>query len=173
MKNEKGQGLIETIIAISVVVTGLIGAISLVNFTIRSTNTSENRLIALNLSWEAVEAAINIRDTNYILGVSFDTLLNGGTDTTAVFDFDETINLWFVDFTPNDFTDANTVLYRKGGVYRHAIGRSDQGQSTIFKRLVTLDTSVPEVITVTSVVQWSERGNIKEVSSVRDLYDWR
>ena len=173
MNNEKGQGLIETIIAISVIVTGLIGAISVVNFTIRSTNTSENRLIALNLSWEAVEAAINIRDTNYILGASFDTLLNGGADMTAVFDFDETLNLWFVDFTPNDFIDSDTVLYRKGGVYRHAIGRADKGVPTIFKRLVTLDTSVPDVISVTSVVQWTERGNIKEVSSERDLYDWR
>ena len=173
MNNVRGQGLIETIIAISVIVTGLIGAISLVNFTIRSTNTSENRLIALNLSWEAIEAAVNIRDTNYILGVSFDTLLNGGGDMTAVFDFDETLNLWFVDFAPNDFNDSATVLHRMGGVYRHAIGRTDQGQATIFKRLITLDTSVSDVITVTSVVQWNERGNIKEVSSVRDLYDWR
>ena len=169
-----GQGLLETIIAIGIVVTGLVGAISLVNFTLRSSSSTVSRMVALNLAMEGVEVAVNFRDSNYLAVANFDDVLNGGSDTTAVFDFDETQNIWFVDFAPETFADLETQLFQKGGVYRQgfAVAPSDR-VPTNFRRLITLDNTVEDQIRVVSTVQWTERQNTNEISVERTLFNWR
>ena len=170
----KGQGLLETVIAIGVVVTGIIGAVSLVSFSVQSTTTTTNRIIALNLSWEAIEVAVNIRDSNFLAGDPFDFGINGGADQRAIVTFDEGSNLWTVDFAAADsFSNDTTIMYIQGGLYRQA-SPSPGGQATPFRRLVVFDnTSIPGAIRVVSSVQWTERGNIRVVSTERLLYDWR
>lgn len=168
---QKGQGLLETTVAVGVVVTALVGSITLVAFSLRSTTSTINRLIAQNLAWEAIEVAVNIRDSNYLAGDPFDTVLTGA-DTTAIFTFDETSNIWSINFTPNSLADASTVLYREGGLYRQAI-TTPSGTPTQFRRLVQLDNSSPEQIVITSTVQWTEGTNTFEVEAFRTLYDWR
>jgi len=170
--NSKGQGLLETTIAIGIVITGLVGAISLVNYTIRSTTSTVNRLIALNLAWEGSEVAVNIRDSNYLAGVPFNTDLDGGADDTAIFTFDEGANAWLVDFGPNSLSDNATIFYLQGGMYRQGTP-APAGSPTQFRRLLVLDNSVPGQVRVVSSVQWDERGDLKLVSSERILYDWR
>lgn len=170
-KNNKGQSLIETTVAISIVVTAMIGSITLVAFSLRSTTSTINRLIAQNLAWEGIEVAINLRDSNYMAGDPYDTALTGA-DTTAIATFNESTNLWFFDFSANAFTDASTILYREGGLYRQA-SSAPSGTPTNFRRLVTLDNSTPDQIAVTSTVQWTERGDTFEVDAFRTLFDWR
>lgn len=111
--NQKGQGLLETIIAISVVVVGIMGAIVLVNVTLRSTTSTMNRQIALNLSWEAIEVAVNIRDSNFLAEDPFNAGLDGGVDQTAILTFIETSNVWVPDFTPNNLSDEATRFFHK------------------------------------------------------------
>jgi hypothetical protein len=172
--NTKGQGLIETIVAVAIMVTGIVGAISLVNFSLRGASGAMNQLIALNLSWEAVEAAVNIRDSNFLAGDTFSIGLDGSGDTTAIAEFDETANIWFFDFSAADsISDPATVLYLQNGLYKQ-VGTSPGGTATNFRRLVTLDTtSISGAVQVISTVQWVERGNEKEVVTERILYDWR
>jgi len=169
--HQKGQGLLETTVAIGVVVTALVGSVTLVAFSLRSTTSTINRLIAQNLAWEAIEVAVNIRDSNFLAGDPYDTVLTGG-DTTAIFTFNESTNIWSVDFAPNALTDPATVLYREGGLYRQA-STTPSGTATQFRRLVELDNISPEQIAVTSTVQWTEGGNTFEVQAFRSLFDWR
>ncbi len=168
---QKGQGLLETTVAVGVVVTALVGSITLVAFSLRSTTSTINRLIAQNLAWEAIEVAVNLRDSNYLAGDPYDTVLTGG-DTTAIFTFNESSNIWSVNFSPNALTDPATVLYREGGLYRQAIP-APSGSATQFRRLVELDSASPEQIIITSTVQWVEGQNTFEVQAFRTLYDWR
>lgn len=170
MKFQRGQGLLESIVAIGVVITGLIGAISLINFSLRSTDITENRMIALNLSWEGIEVVVNLRDTNYLEDQPYNTVIDQGT--TAILEFDEASNTWFFDFAPSDFSDNGTRFYRENGLYVQAT-QTPAGVATPFKRLVYLNHSVPGQVLVRSVVQWEERGNVKDVESTRILYDWR
>lgn len=169
---ESGQSIIETTVAIGVILTAVVGMISLVSLTLRSTDSTVNRLIAQNLSWEGVEVAVNYRDSNYLAGDPYNIGLDGGGDTTAIVTFDEASNVWVIDFGPNDFTDPATILYREGGLYRQGTV-TPTGIPTEFRRLVTLDNSVPDQITVTSTVQWQERENIFTTSTDRRLFDWR
>lgn len=172
MRNQRGQSLIETIIALSIIVSGLGGAVTLVTYSLRSSESTLNRLIAQNLAAESIEVVTNIRDSNYLAGDAFNAALDGGPDGTAIAVFDEATNTWTIDFAPNAFTEPTTTLYQQGGVYRQS-SASIAGTATPFKRLITLDNSNADEIHVTAEVQWSERGQVKRMGMERTLYNWR
>lgn len=64
--DSRGQGLLETIIALGVILAGTIGTISLLISTMNSGRESSNKVVATNLAREAIEAARNIRDSNWL-----------------------------------------------------------------------------------------------------------
>ncbi len=168
----KGQSLIEATIALGVITTGLVGALTLVSFSLRAATTSQNRLIALNLSWEGIEVAQNTRDGNYLEGVAFNTGLDGGGDQTAIVDFDANAGTWTFDFVPSAMADNATQFYNQGGVYRQS-SAAIPGIATNFRRLMILDNSTPDQVRVVSSVQWREGSATRQVSAERIFYDWR
>lgn len=168
---QRGQSLIETIIALTVIITGMFGAISLVVYSLRAVGTSQNRMLALYLSWEAIEVAQSMRDSNYLAGNPFDAGLDGGGDTTAIASFDPASG-WSFDFAPNVFADASTQLYLQGGLYRQS-SVVLPGIASAFKRLVILEQTTPDELRVVSTVQWSERGETRQVRAERIFYNWR
>lgn len=172
MKHTSGQSLIETTIALGVIITGLAGAITLIAFSLRSSGTSLSRLIALQLSWEGVEAAVNLRDSNYLAGNAFNAGLSGGSDQTAIAVFDTLTGSWTFDFAPNALADDTTLMYQQGGVYRQALA-TPAGTPTVYRRLLILDNSVPEEVRVISTVQWRDGSATRQVRAERVLYDWR
>ena len=171
-KEQLGQGILETTIAIGVIVTALVGTVSLVSFTLRSSVSTLNRLIAQNLSWEGIEVAVNLRDSNFLAGDLFDTGFGGGSDTTAIAVFDESVNIWFLEFAPTNFADDASILYREGGLYRQDIV-PPTGVRTNFRRILTIELVDPDILDITSTVQWSERGDSFVVESTRSLYNWK
>lgn len=64
--DNRGQGLLETIIALGVIIAGTVGTISLLIATMNAGKASRNTEIATNLAREAVEVARNIRDSNWL-----------------------------------------------------------------------------------------------------------
>ncbi len=168
----RGQSLIETTIALGVIITGLAGAITLIAYSLRSSGTSLDRMIALHLTWEGIEVAVNTRDSNYLAGNAFDDGLDGGGDQTAIAAFDSATGTWAFDFTPNAFAENTTILYQQGGLYRQATVQP-AGNATVFRRLLILDASVPDQVRVVSTVQWKDGSNTRQVRSERVIYDWR
>lgn len=61
-----GQGLLETIIGIGVILAGTVGSITLISQTIKFGRTTNNRVIAASLAREGIEVVRNIRDTNWL-----------------------------------------------------------------------------------------------------------
>ncbi len=171
MKKRYGQSLIETTVALGVILTGLAGAITLISYSLRSSTASLNRMVALNLAWEGVEAAVNVRDSNYLAGSAYDNGLNAGGDQTAIAVFDPLAG-WSFDFAPNAFADDTTVLYQQGGLYRQATV-PPAGTASVFRRLLIIDPSVPDQIRVLSTVQWRDGSATRQVRAERILYDWR
>lgn len=168
----RGQSLIETTIALGVIITGLAGAITLIAYSLRSSGTSMDRMIALHLAWEGIEVAVNTRDSNYMAGNAFDDGLDGGGDQTAIAVFDPTAGTWVFDFVPNAFADDATLLYQQGGMYRQATVPPG-GNATSFRRLLILDASVADQVRVVSTVQWKDGSTTRQVRSERVIYDWR
>jgi hypothetical protein len=65
-KQRKAQGILEVVIAISVIIIGLVSIMSLVVFNINVQGYNHNMLIASNLAREGVEVVRNMRDSNWL-----------------------------------------------------------------------------------------------------------
>lgn len=79
MSSERGQSLIETLVALSVMVVGIAGAVSLGIISIRAGQTSELDVVAENLAREGIEGVRSVRDYNWKLpGAGWDDNLSPG-----------------------------------------------------------------------------------------------
>jgi len=66
--NSKGQTLTETIVAIGILTTGIIGGLSLAIFSLGASDVAIKQVVATNLAREGVEIVRNFRDTNWLTG---------------------------------------------------------------------------------------------------------
>lgn len=78
MNNERGQSLIETLVALSVMVVGIAGAVSLGIISIRAGQTSQLDVVAENLAREGIESARAVRDYNWTYDQPWNTNLADG-----------------------------------------------------------------------------------------------
>ncbi len=76
VKSQKGQTLIETMVAIFILVIGLGSAIALANYSYQAQDSSSKQVLAAALARQAVEAVTNMRDTNWLN----DTLVDCSSD---------------------------------------------------------------------------------------------
>lgn len=64
--NQKGSALMEVLISIFIITMGLTGSAMLIIKAIHINSINSDRIIAINLAREGVEAVRNIRDTNWL-----------------------------------------------------------------------------------------------------------
>lgn len=64
--NRAGFSLVETLVAVAILTTGLTAALSLLSFTLRTVQVTSNALVAAHLAAEGVEVIRNIRDENWL-----------------------------------------------------------------------------------------------------------
>lgn len=64
--NIKGETLVETIIALSILAVGITVASTVVLNSIRNLTNAKNRVVAVNIAREGIEAVRSIRDTNWL-----------------------------------------------------------------------------------------------------------
>jgi Tfp pilus assembly protein PilV len=192
-KIQSGQSLVEMIIAIAIILTGLIGAIALTISNLTGSAEAGTRVVATNLAKEGIEVARNIRDTNWLKNLAWDNGLYSGTDYTAIAVFNPATKQWSLDFSPASVTDAAAKLYLStGNLYLQDVN-PPAGQATLYSRLITLDpiclngTSKAETITgsacgagetkigirVKAEVAWSQSGRARSLTVEDRIYNWR
>ena len=66
IKNKHGETIVESIIALTILAIGITFSSSIMSSSLRNINTAKNRVIAVNISREGIEAMRNIRDTNWL-----------------------------------------------------------------------------------------------------------
>lgn len=64
--SQKGQTLIETLVACFVLVMGISAALGLANYSLGATNSIKQQTIGLGLAREGIEVIKNMRDTNWL-----------------------------------------------------------------------------------------------------------
>lgn len=64
--NQKGQTVLELIIAITILVVALVATLVLIVTSINASREARNKLIATNLAREGIEVIRNIRDSNWV-----------------------------------------------------------------------------------------------------------
>jgi len=167
----KGFTLLEVIIAIFIVTVGIISTLLLITRTLAQTSISFSQLTAAYLTQEGIEIVRNIRDTNWIeLTVdpnppnSWDEGLTG-CSTGCEADYIVTSQL-----DPTLSSYAGTFLKIDGnGFYNYT---SDT--PTKFKRKITINPDPGgDILKVTVLVMWAEKGQTFYHTAQENLYRWR
>ncbi len=65
-KNKRGESILETVIAMAILAIGISIVSTIIGSSIRNINASKNRIIAIGIAREGLEAMRNIRDTNWL-----------------------------------------------------------------------------------------------------------
>jgi hypothetical protein len=143
-KSRAGQVLVESMVAVSILVVGFLGMFSLL-----SRSLSLNRLVADSqtatyLAAEGIEVARNLVDANVIQGKAWKA---GGFAVPGAYEVEYNSLFLMPDEGRTFFFNPSTMHYSYLG-----------GNPTSFKRKIVISPSGPNEITVNSVVTWVTLG---------------
>lgn len=196
LKDNKGQGLLEALAGISIIIIGLTGVLAIGYGSMASNYEARTRVIAANLAREGVEAAHNIRDSNWLGGNLWDNGLHNAADYDGVPVLDFSTGRWQINFTPNDFSSDITKIYQyASGDYKnfffHSAILPANTLEVPFRRFITLKSicydgssetledsascSIGNKIGVRIAVEvkWIEHSRTHNLIVEDSLYDWR
>lgn len=150
--------MLEVIIAIAVISTGVVGAVTLISRTISASSAVRYQLVASNLAQEGMEVIHNIRHTNWIENVAWDDGLLEG-DSCVNFDSVALINPCLGES-------------RRLFVFNNHYSHNQSGAATNFLRHINitsgLDNGTPYKL-IRSTVVWDN--NL--INAEEQLYNWK
>lgn len=162
VKKQKGQLMVEAMVAVSLMLVGLLGIFGVLSRALGLARVAADQYIGVNLASEGIEVAKNILDTNIEQGNAWNFGFQVGT---AYVDYNSE-NL--LDCSDGDlFFDPVTGLYNCDG----------NGRPSKYSRELTI--TIPEgeadkYLKVVSTVRWIGRGGVDSEVSVEDhFYSWR
>lgn len=192
-KNENGQSMVEMIVAIAIILTGLVGALALTISNLSGSHEAGTRVVAANLAKEGIDVARNIRDTNWLQDLDWDAGLSSGDDFTAIAVFDPSLNQWQLDFAADSIGDEVAKIYLTADNLYLQDTTPPAGNETLYSRLLTIEpicfdqaTKTEAIdggpcgigeektgVRVKSEVAWSESGRSRTLTLEDKLYNWR
>lgn len=196
----RGQGLLELIVALGVITTGVVGTVTLTTSSLASATDTANRVTATYLASEGLEIVRMVRDNNWQAGCpdpnvsgtcfSWDSGLTGNS-RTAVPLFAPNTNRWRIFFGPFVLGAGATQLRRssQGAGLWYQTTKTTSDPLLPYARLLTIDEvcdndTVPAGgcaaigktkigLELHSTVQWLEQGKTESVTLANRLYNWR
>ena len=156
-KNNDGFTLIETIVAVGIIVIGLVSALTLITNSLFYVSNIGDRLIAANLTAEGLEVVRNIRDNNWLQELPWNSGLADGDYQTS---YDSTV------LSPYS---GNPLLFDGGsGLYNYS-----SGANTLYVRKISISNLSVYEIRVVSTVTWQRRGITYSNSAESHLFNWK
>lgn len=146
--------LLEIIIAIFVITVGIAGVYAVVSRTLSLSYYNSARFLASLLTQEGFEVVRNIRDSNWLGNLAFDTGLDDGD--------------WLVQYNRSQLLPFSDQVLKidDQGFYNY-----DSGAETQFKRKVAISHLTSDKIKVKIQVTWPGRGSPFEAQEI--LQNWR
>lgn len=191
-KCRSGQGLLEIIVAIGVITTGVFGMLTLLTASINGAKELEARAMGANLAKEGIEAVRKIRDSNWLQSKPFDAGLEGlGFDYTGIAYFNPSDNGWTVSFGANAIGDAEAEMLKTADGLMLQFPSDilpPPAEETGYRRILTLNAICEDGSTKTSGLScaskkigieaisdtlWSVGAREHRASFVENIYDWR
>ena len=126
-KKIKGIALIEVIVALSILVTGILSSYFLIIRALASYRLIADRLVAANLIQEKIESVRQIRDNNY-------ANWNQSYKSNRAWSWDKNVNCSYVNC--NESIDFNNKIYKRTTTITKAQG----GKEIIIKVNVNYET---------------------------------
>jgi len=162
LQKKDGFTLIESIVAITILVGAIFGPLTLISRGIYSTREVKDKLIAANLGQEGIEIIRAFRDSNILAGCKTSS---GASDWRALVDAspgctrlaggaspgsDWEIDVASAALSPKGGTPQKFLLCQAGsltGLYSYACPGDPSPLGTRFSRVITLITPLNELVT--------------------------
>ncbi|MFH1990402.1 MAG: prepilin-type N-terminal cleavage/methylation domain-containing protein [Patescibacteria group bacterium] len=155
-KNNRGLTLLETIVAVGLIVVGLVAALSLITTSLFYVSNIYDRLVAANLTVEGIEVVRNIRDNNWLQNRVWNSGLADG-DYQAAYD-----SMALSSYNGYPF------LLDSDGPYNYA-----SGTVTPYVRKISIANLSNYEIRVIATVTWQRRGITHSSSAEDRLFNWK
>ena len=184
----KGFTLIETMVAISILITAITGPMVLAASSIRATRDARNELVATHLAEEGIEVLHNVRDnnvTNYPAGSWMMGILPNCSGSGCVVDVtaQDPTNVWapaaVISCTAGCTNESQVFYYKNTGLYRQfSAPLGAPWVKTPFRRTISVigvdNGSNPQqqVRIVVTVTYLGFGGALKTLTVDDDLYNW-
>lgn len=169
-----GFTLLETVVALGVIMAAIIGPYTLATRGIVNANTAKSRLTALHLSQEGIELVRYIRDNNILAGLPWDGeegVENGNEIRDGV---------WQIDVLSGTLRvfNGSPLLYDPGtGLYNYATGNASPfvRSISIEKPPLTPTPGIPgaDQIRIKSTVVWTEGVSERSAALEEIIYNWQ
>ena len=181
-KREQGITLVGVLVAAFIVATGVVAVSRLTARAQQFTGVGREITQASSLSREGLELVRAVRDSNWFKQNDRTHWLDSGICAATGQDFSENNRQLIIDaemvrqiYSGNhQLGPGEAALYLQPS--SHAWTHDASGQKTPYKRTISIDCSSknnePKLITVTSQVTWSSRGQDRQVTLSEKLYNW-
>jgi len=197
--NKKGIALMEVIVALGVIITGVIGGVYLTSYNLGLALNSEHRLIAANLAREAIEVIRQKRDANWLNANFWDQGVFTAEEFRYLVDFNPETLAWQLAVRDAELADCgeDCRLYLDNETSAYTHQQTADYQTTVYKRLLKkreicwlAATSLEVVLPdgqfcatsgygqpigwqLESAVAWEQPGASGELTIIDELYDWK
>ena len=162
MSKQAGFTLIETMVAISIIVIGLMSSLALITNSLSVFSNIQDRLIAANLAAEGIEVAHNIRDNNWLQSPGDTSKWKLGLDNG---DYSVVYNSLSLGLS----SDVLLKLDSSSGIYSYASG----GNPTVFKRKISITNLSAYEMKIASIVTWQRKCGSYIISAEDHLFNWK
>ncbi len=162
-----GFTLVETLIAISVLLISIAGPLTVASRSLVASRYSRDQIVAFYLSQEAVELIRNKRDNNAISGSMWTT------DLSSCF----SSNGCKVDATDGSFSICTSggcpVLnkHKTTGFYSYSNGSN--WDPSIFTRTINIEQINPDEIKISVDISWNTGAITKNFTIDENLFNWQ
>lgn len=166
-RREAGSSLIESSVALSLVVVGILGIVTLYTRSFALNRAVVNETVAAELAAEGIEVVKNIIDTNVAERGSAQWRANL-TEGTFMLDFESSVASGR-SLTPS----SGAPLHYWTAAQYYGLALTNGSTATPFVRSVTVRFPSDTVTSVTSTVAWTERGESRSLTVQDFFYNWR
>jgi len=184
MKKWKGFSLIETLVAVSIIVFGILGALTLAATSLKTVSATKNYLIAENLAQEGVELIRAKKSNNIQECLDNDPtpscpldrdwlkdmgIVSGGTACFSA----RGCSIDAINLNPQQCpASPDQCVLKYNGVYNNLPGGGG-GPNTIFRRIIRLQEIQPGIeVKVNVEVFWTERFGTQRVIVEENMFNW-
>jgi type II secretory pathway pseudopilin PulG len=156
---KKGFTLMEVFISVAVIITALVGVLSLATISVSSVRINRSKIIADGLAEEGLELVKNIRENNWL---NYKRKANNWRDGLSPGDYRVQYNL------ENLLSyGALPLKIDSNGFYQY-----DNGADTLFYRKITIQHIGDYQIRAIVQITWQEGGKSKSLTAEARFYNW-